>query len=411
MKLRYALAAAIAIFGVALLFSAVAQLPDGIGEHDFVAYWSASHLLSQGRNFADEANLLEIETEHAGWTADYALKTWNPPWVFSWLLPLAQVSFHRAASLWLVVNFLLLFFGVTLIWHLYSSKADGRYSLLILLLVAALFPATILVLIYGQMALLVLASLAGFSALYRESRDTAAGAALSFSMVKPHLVFVTVPLLLLVSIRERRWRVVLGFCLVLVISSLVVLVLRPESIEDYRTSTTSDALLKWVNPTVPALLYSATGQLWLRLVGIILLPAAIFLWYSRKGHIALSDLVDMSLLASVIAAPFAWSYDFAVLLLPILRVVLWVVEGKISRLESVLVGAVVVTVYIVNYCLRMLSPSEEFYFWIPLVIAGLYLWVWLRAKSKLGLSSETRCTGQKGLYDSINSQSSKGFVP
>lgn len=380
MKLRIVTAAIVVLLGLGILYIVMPPLPSETGGGDFFAYWSASYLLSRGRDFADDANLLEIEKEYTGWGGDIVLKTWNPPWVLAWLLPLILVEFRHAARLWFIINFFLLYISIASLWRLEITKPASRRWLWLAILIAVLFPSTLLVFLFGQMGIVVLASLVGFIVLYRASYDMVAGAVLSFAMVKPHLVFITVPLLLLVSAKERRWRVLLGFTLVLSLSSLAVLILRPESIDDYMSSTASSELLYWENPTLPAVLHLITGWLWFRLIGLVILPVAIYLWFSQEGRISLSNLVNISLLASIIAAPFAWSYDFVVLLLPMIRILLWMIEGAVSRLESALMAGALVILYGVYYYQRIQSPNEIYFAWVPLIIAGLYTWVWLRSR-------------------------------
>lgn len=371
---------AVFLFGIYILSSILPSLPSSTGKLDFRAYWSASFLLSRGENFADDDLLLQVEKSETGWNQDWTLRTWNPPWVLAWFIPFTLVNFEKAANLWLAVNFLLLFVSVVIIWRINAAKLRTLRLFWLPILAAIFFPATILVFIYGQVGILLLGGLVGFLFLYRESHDFSAGAVLSLAMVKPHLVYITIPLIFLVALKERRWKVLLGFGLALLISSIIVLLFRPASVEDYVSGSTGVGLLNWANPTLTSFLHLKLGLLWVRLIGILLLPMAALLWYRYGNRITLAELVDISILVSVITAPFGWSYDFVVLLLPLVRIWLWVIEGALSKLESAAIVVLLVTMYLLFFRQRLQTQDELNYFWVPLMIAVLYGWVWHRKR-------------------------------
>jgi hypothetical protein len=63
----------------------------------------------------------------------------------------------------------------------------------------------------GQVAILGFLSLAGTLALLARGRDAAAGMVLVLATVKPTLIFLVLPFLLLWAVSRRRWRFVAGF--------------------------------------------------------------------------------------------------------------------------------------------------------------------------------------------------------
>jgi hypothetical protein len=370
------------IFAIALgayiVASILPNMPLSTGKLDFRAYWSASFLLLRGENFADMDSLHQVEKTKTGWNARWTLRTWEPPWVLAWFIPLAAMNFDQAANLLLVTNFLLLFVSVAAIWRLNAAKPLTKRFFWLPLIALILFPSTILVFIYGQVGLILVAGLAGFMYLYHESHDLSAGAILSLTMVKPHLVYLTLPLIFLVTLKERRWKVAAGFGLVLLASLAIVYVLRPTFLEDFLSGSVGAGLLNWQNPTLPSYIHYRFGWSWIRLIGIILFPLMAYFWYRRGNRFTLGELVDITILVSVITAPFGWSYDFVVLLLPLVRIWLWVIEGVLTRLESVAIVVLMAAVYLVYFQQRVSSPSEIYYFWIPLVIAALYGWACYR---------------------------------
>jgi hypothetical protein len=87
--------------------------------------------------------------------------------------------------------------------------------------------------ILGQVALFGFLSLAGSLALLRAGRPGAAGALLVLSTVKPTLIFLVVPYLLIWALVRRRWRFVAGFSMTLAVLVMASLAAVPTWIGDW----------------------------------------------------------------------------------------------------------------------------------------------------------------------------------
>jgi Glycosyltransferase family 87 len=86
--------------------------------------------------------------------------------------------------------------------------------------------------ILGQFALFGFLSLAGTLYFLARGRDAAAGALLVLSTIKPTLVFLVVPFLLLWALSRRRWRFIGGFLVLLAVLTLGGLLALPSWIGD-----------------------------------------------------------------------------------------------------------------------------------------------------------------------------------
>ena len=86
--------------------------------------------------------------------------------------------------------------------------------------------------ILGQFALFGFLSLAGALYFLARGRDAAAGALLVLSTIKPTLVFLVIPFLLLWAVSRRRWRFIGGFFAVLAALTLGGLLALPSWIGD-----------------------------------------------------------------------------------------------------------------------------------------------------------------------------------
>jgi len=359
-------------------------LPPRIGEIDFRAYWSASYLLRHNENFADPARLFQIEQTHTGWHEDYPMVAWNPPWLFVLLLPYALVPFARAVWLWLLTSIVLVFVSALLLWQRDATNQSARRHVWIPTLAGFVFSPTLTALIAGQVNILVLFGLAGYLFFAVRRRDGMAGALLALTTVKPQLIYVTVPILLLDSWRASRLRVLAGFAIVLVGLSIVFLVMRPMALGDSVTTIVAGRLLDWETPTLGGVLAATLGWQWAKLMGLAIMPLAVLAWWKSVGRLDTRTLVDVTLLASVITAPFGWSYDFVVLLVPLMRVIAWIVDGALRFWDALLIVLVLLASNMFAFYERVLTPSEIYFVWMPLVVAGVYTYAFLRRTDAVG---------------------------
>lgn len=366
---------------VACLFFLAARplLPSGVGEGDFRAYWSASYLLARGENFADPARLFQVEREQTGWDENFSIIAWNPPWLLALLVPYTFMPFAQAVWWWLLTNIVVVFVSAVILWQLSTAHDLTRRRAWIAPLVAIAYSPTLVSLVTGQINLIVLAGLTGFLFFTARRQEARAGAALALTMVKPHLVYLTVPILLLDSVRRRHWRTLAGFMGLLIGLSSIVFLSRPSFVWEYGASLSSGSLFQWETPTLGGFLDVAFGWQWSKLVGLVILPLAVWLWWRYGREWDTRPLVDVTLLVSVITAPYGWSYDFVVLLVPLISVIVGAIEGKFTSVEVAAVVLILLGANTVLYYERVVSPSEVYFFWLPLLIASLYVFALTRS--------------------------------
>ena len=96
----------------------------------------------------------------------------------------------------------------------------------------------------------------------------------------------------------------------------------------------------------------------------------------------------MALFISVITAPYGWSFDVVVLLIPLLQCFVWMLEKSIPLTATVLLGLAYILANITVLYQRSLGVGEEAYFWFPLFLALFYVWGWKVKKATLEDSIE-----------------------
>ena len=380
LRLRELSRIALIIAGVIFLVVMPQPFPAHLAKVDFQAYWGASYLLAHSENFSDPVRLLEVQQQLAGWDEDTPQMTWNPPWLLMLLLPLTILTFDRASWIWFLINITLVFTSTLFLWYLYTSQPETRRRIGLGLLMAFLFMPTLTTLLVGQVSTLVLFGLAGFLYYYEHRRQPFyAGVALALTTVKPHLVYITVPLILLEMVRQRRWRTIIGLFMPLLLGVLIAFLLRPTFLGEYFSTVGGGDLLRRTVPTLGFFLSRITGWPAIRLMGVVILPIVILLWWQRwrRSSLTMSDLVASTILLSVITAPFGWSFDVVVFLAPLVQLLIWMVEGKLDRYRSLAILLLFAAANAVALYQRSLQLRDDYFFWFPIAMACLYLGGWL----------------------------------
>jgi hypothetical protein len=126
------------------------------------------------------------------------------------LWPIVGVPYSWAQAIWLA----LLEFLIVAIVLMSTDLVRWRITpvgLAALFLFALFFYPSARAILLGQHAVVVAALVIGAMLAIRARRDALAGALLAYATIKPQMIFLIIPFVLLWSIARRRWRLVLGF--------------------------------------------------------------------------------------------------------------------------------------------------------------------------------------------------------
>lgn len=344
--------------------------------NDFIEYWSAANLLLHHGNAYSPAELLALQRS-VGWSDPAALLMWNPPWTLTLLAPLGLLDYDTAQFLWFIIHALIIFVGAQLLWRIYSeTPALSRRGWIALLAFAPVY----LVLLLGQIAPLILAGVIGFLLAARRGAWFGAGAWLALAAIKPHLFYLLWLAALLWVLRERQWRLAAGFCLTLALLAGAPLLFDGQIYGRYLALLNDGSVVQpqqWATPTLGTAVNVRLGGQhdWLRW-----LPAlggtVWFASYWSKQQLRWDWPVQLPLviLVSVASAPFAWSFDYVVLLPALMQCAAdqrqpraWPAVGYFALCFAVLLGKVWVR-------------NDFWYF--GLAPGFLLLYVWLRHERK-----------------------------
>jgi len=352
------------------------SLPPGAGDWDLQAYWSSAYLFAHRQDYSDPIALDEIE--HTLTTRD------DPETLYSWfspignvvLLPFTFLPFTRAVYYWLVFNIIILFYSATLIW----DQADSRTW--IPLLATFSFSMTVVSLVFGQINFLEVLGLALFLSLNKRGKPYLAGASLVLTTIKPHLVILTLPILLLDLHRKKEWKVLAGFAAALAFCFLILFAFYPSWIHSFWTVVTSGMSTVRETPNINGLLVLLGEHSLGKLIWLISLIIGIVWWWQRGEKWDCRTFMDISVTVGLIASPIGWSYDQVMLLFPILSLLSWIARNKLpNRLEkSILI--LLVTANLISYYQRTFAPSDVWFFWIPLLVLASYLFAQRKLQTK-----------------------------
>lgn len=356
------------------------QLPAEVGAVDFRPYWSSTYLLARGEDFGSLAKMDAVERTLTGWDKPYTMSAWFAPIGNVILLPYTLFSFPRAVYYWLLTNIVVVFSSALLLWRNRKRRAW------LPLIVTFGFSMTLISLMYGQVNTLVLLGIALFLHFVSQKRHFAAGASLVLTTVKPHLVILTLPLLLVDLLRRKQWRALTGFCGALTGCVAVLFLLNPPWLQHFYNVVAFGMGTFRETPTLNGLLVAAGERVlgkWLWIGGLL---TALLLWRLRGKDWDQRSMIDVSILAGLMLAPVGWSYDQVMLLVPLLHVLEWAADGSLARRDAALVSITLIIANALTFYQRSFELSEVWFFWVPLAAAALYVFARRRKKESPSLA-------------------------
>ena len=365
---------------LAILLMIPFQLPGNVGAGDFRPYWSASYLLAHGQDFSDPKQMYHIERTLTGWNNPFTMYAWFAPTGNLVLLPFTFLPFSRATFYWLFTNIFIIFLSIILIWR------NKNTHLWIPLITAFSFSMTLVSLAIGQVNTLELLGLALFLAFNEARYDFFAGASLVLTTVKPHLVIITLPLLLLDFIRKKQWRVLSGFLISLLICIFILSVIYPAwPISFWKLLTYGMGTIR-ETPTLNGLLVVTGEYIWGKWIWLAILGVAIIIWWKYGGGWDRRTLIDVTIVTGLVISPIGWSYDQVMLLFPLLRIFEWMVNGTLKNTDTTIIFMILLAFNAFSFYQRTLEVSDVWFFWVPIVTAIAYIYAWQRKKVTMDLN-------------------------
>lgn len=348
-----------------------ASSTSSLGSSDFFGYWSATHLIAHGENPYDIDSMREVQ-RNIPTGLEEVIMAWNPPLLFVFLLPLGWLSFSCAKFIWLAVNIGVFLTAALMLAQLYipATRATAR---LLFLIFAVFMPQAISSLFMGQVTFLVYFGLVLSLVFLSKERVFWAGAALIFTLIKPHLVVLALVYLFVWMARKRQFIGWVGLVLAGLICMVILFSIRPLWVMDL-IGELKISPVNWFTPTVGGLMsYLGVSDAFRSLI-FFLLPLPVYLAWFRPNLDAKSVVAFLTLL-TVPLTFFGWSYDQVILLIPIAQLFAWVSlsEGKTHKRWFSILLALPVFAYYIHFSL---TQNDLYLIWFPFSLWIVYYLAW-----------------------------------
>lgn len=357
-----------------LLFRFPFELPPDSGDIDFRPYWSSTYLLRNGQDFSNPEKMDEIERALTWWDLPFTMIAWFFPTGNLILLPYTYLTFSRASFYWLITNIIGLFISAILIWPKTNKKVW------IPLLTIFGFSMTLISLKYGQVNTMVLLGVILFLTFYEKKQDFLAGSSLILTTIKPHIVILTLPLLILELFKRKNWRILAGFVSALLVSFILLFFLNPEWPARFFHLVNYGMATVRLTPTINGLFVFSGNYFLGKWLWIIFLVSSILSLWSYRKKVGIRSLIDISLICGLIISPIGWSYDQIMLLIPILRILEWITTGAFNKFETIIMVSVLLIANGISFYQRTLLVDDVWFFWLPMVIGLLYGYATLQSQ-------------------------------
>lgn len=371
-------------FDIATYLGIVTLVHCAGGPSDFKEYWGAFHLISRGGNPYDPQAMLGLQRSMEPGLPE-ALMMWNPPWLPLVLSPVLIPSYELSRFLWLLFSSLMLYLSVRMI----TGMLDVEKSMPHLVYLCALAFPVLECLRLGQTGFFLLLALSGGWYYSRKGEHFLAGLMFALLGAKPHL-FIFVGVLVLFS---REWTRKGGFsqiwnlrflsgCIVgtMALWSLAIAV-SPELPAQWvpalkGTVSGVTPAYRWRTATMASVLRDIfSGEqkpeqlfyLWLPCVAGV---SGTVLWKlrtynrSRVTKKPKDENLPLWTAVSVMLSPFAWPFDFVILLPLVVKAV------HSTRSRSLSAGTTGFLLLLQLVSLISLQASGDYFglWWYPLAL-------------------------------------------
>jgi hypothetical protein len=386
--------ATVVVVYLLLVYAAYRTLTSQVpGGNDFYPRWRGTRaLLLDGQDPYSEEVTLQIQKDMYGRPArddEDQVAFAYPLYVALLILPFSLLPYPLAQAFWL--SALILTALATLVVVLRTLDWNPHPVALVGLAVwFVLFYPTARSVILGQISIVVLVLVALALWALKDGRSFLAGCLLGLSTVKPQLVFLIVPFLLLVSSRRRNYRAVAGFLsvvgILLVVTSIILPTWIPSFIAgltSYRSYTSiyrggASPLGYLVGALVPSPM-SGPGTL---AVSLGLIAWVAYTWFGAlTGRVQASLALSLTIVATLLLPGETGTTNQVLLLLPLVQ---WLHEWRKQRWLAGLASSVLLIAPWLLFIGTLKGDLEHPMMVLPLPIATLLMFLWTRREDAAG---------------------------
>ncbi len=293
---------------------------------DFFTFWLGGRLASQGQDVYNS-------TQWVGAHSVYG-STWIPNLYYVYplftailFIPLGLLPIEAAAFVWLLISFLSILVSLVILLKLWKPLSWQKW-VIPFTLVLCLFRPIILIFLMGQVGGLLLLLIVLAIYLISTGKPVFAHGLLAFLLIKPN---IGVPLLgayCVWLLWRGKWKNLAVLASASLALLLVPLLIDPIWIRNYIQVGLYKSQIDNLYPTLRGLAglvtenrVTATTLLWAA-SSLALVVGVIVVVKKLKKTITAAEMLCFSILICLLVTPYLRSYDFLLLLIPILYVIL-----------------------------------------------------------------------------------------
>jgi Glycosyltransferase family 87 len=298
-------------------------------QHDFLEYWTASHLVLAHKNPYSLPEMFQSQKE-LGWPEPTPVMFVCPPWTLPLLVPLGLAGSYALGWLaWMAVLVAAIALSSRLLMDIYFGDIrlpEISDSWFYRCLFAFTFYPVLLCLKFAQTAPLILLGLVGFLYFERRQRPVLAGVLLSLTAVKPQLLFLVWIALAVRSLHQRRWLTLASAAGVLAAFSGIALLLDPRAFSQYSKLTRGPYLP--INPSGITAMIRRTihsggisRTYWMQFVPpFVGMGWLAYYWRKHRDSWNWPERMPALVTACMLTTAYGWIFDQTVLVVAVIAV-------------------------------------------------------------------------------------------
>ena len=351
---------------------------------DYISYWSAGRLFLLGGDPYSPSATLAME-QALGWSHPGPLVMLNPPWILPLVAPLAAVPFWPSHYFVFTASLGIEILSSLALWRYFGG--EKRLQWIALIVMATFLPAASAE-HYGQVTPLILGALTVFLFAIRRRQFALAGALLVTFALKPHLLYLVLLAIVLWSIQNRKWVVLVSGPVCAVVATLGSIAFNPKVL-GYFSGTVHAALISPCG--IGGYLRSVFGwhHVWLQFLPCVAGLGWFGVYWMRHRRVWVwEERIPLLLLVSIGSAAYFWKHDFILALPALIALAIQVSRVRIWPLATLLYVAVQ---------LLILIPDETVHECVlSLLWIALYWFLSLVCARRLEASKRDELPAQNG---------------
>jgi hypothetical protein len=310
-----------------------------------------------------------------------------PPWTLLFTLPFGLLDREIGQLAYILISTTVMFICTEKLWsHLGGSF---RHRWLAWLFVFGFGPAFAAVGLTGQITPLFLLGFTGFFLLIdKPEKDWVTGFFLVLTAIKPQVPYLFFILLALWIIHQCRWRLLLSFVLSVLIMIALVMIFDNQVIYHFIQNLFGNTPIAWATPTIGTYLryYLGIEGFWVQFIPPLITGVlSILYWWRRRDKWDWQTALPWILFLSLITSPYTWTYDFVVLIIPLL-IGLSLLLQRISRLHATLLAWFYIILNGAYWWLHLIYTDFYFLWFAP----ALFIWFIMVQAASIRMKTNSR---------------------